>query len=82
MKPIVCQHCGSERGFFIKEQVRGSAIIHYTKEGHYCKENGQVYDSVRHFAGKLAYCLSCEKRIGKSAELISGLNESDMEENY
>lgn len=80
MKSIVCPHCGGEHGFFLKEQVRGSAITHYTKEGHYCTENGQIYESLKHYGGKVAYCIRCEKHIGKSADFISGLLESDQQE--
>lgn len=80
MKTIICPHCGGEYGFYLKEQVTGPAITHYTKEGHYAADNGQIYDSLRHYGGKISYCRGCDKRIGKSADLISGLLEADQKE--
>ena len=78
MKIITCPHCAAQSGFYIKEQVRGVSSPNFTKEGHYATENGHIYDGLEHSGGKLAYCLSCNKSIGKSNQLISGFNESEL----
>ncbi|MCM3180203.1 hypothetical protein [Cytobacillus horneckiae] len=75
---ITCPHCHAQEGFFLKEQVYGTAEPHFTKEGHYAIENGHIYDSLTHKGGKLAYCRNCQKSIGKSKDLISGLAELEI----
>ncbi|MCM3239076.1 hypothetical protein M3589_15235 [Heyndrickxia oleronia] len=77
MAVIICPHCESQEGFYTKEQVRGIATPHYTKEGHYAIDNSHIYDSLTHSGGKRAYCVVCKKYIGKSEELISGLIEEE-----
>ncbi|MGY3717166.1 hypothetical protein ACWE42_16770 [Sutcliffiella cohnii] len=80
MTDIICPHCDSKEGFYTKEQVKGTATPHYTKNGHYAIENGHIYDSLTHSGGKRAYCIDCHKYIGKSEDLISGLLEEEVKE--
>lgn len=77
MAAIICPHCESQEGFYTREQVRGTATVRYTEQGHYASENGHIYDYLTHSGGKNAYCLDCKKYVGKSADLISGLSEED-----
>lgn len=78
---IKCPRCKSDRGFYTKEQVRGTATPRYTKDGHYARINEHLYDSLIHSGGKNAFCLKCDSYIGKSENLISGLTEEDVEAN-
>lgn len=80
MVVITCPHCESQEGFYTKEQVKGTSTPHYTKEGHYATENGHIYDYLNHSGGKRAYCIICQKYIGKSADLITGKIEEDERE--
>lgn len=77
MEVATCPYCESQEGFFTKEQVRGTANPHYTKEGHYAKENGHIYDHLNHSGGKRAYCIICQKCIGKTENLVSGFPEEN-----
>lgn len=72
---VVCPHCGSQEGFYIKKQVRGTSITFYTNKGHFASENSQMYDGLTHSGGKKAFCKICDKYIGKSVDFISGLEE-------
>lgn len=72
---ITCKHCGAGEGFYTRQQVSGTAVFHYTKEGHLCSENGQAHEELRYKGGKNAYCLQCDRIIGKSDDFISGLEE-------
>lgn len=74
---IICPHCNANDGFYVREQVTGTATVYYTNKGDYANENGQIYDSLVHKGGKLAYCSSCSKIIGKSDKLKSGNVEKE-----
>ncbi|AMQ66491.1 hypothetical protein BH753_gp009 [Bacillus phage Shbh1] len=77
MENIICCHCGAMEGFYVKETVKGVSTPHYTKNGHYANENSHIYNYLTHSGGEKAYCLVCDKYIGKSQDLISGLTEED-----
>lgn len=36
-----------------------------------------MYDYLNHSGGKIAYCMSCNKSIGKSEDLKSGKREEE-----
>jgi len=76
---IICKHCGSERGFYTLQRVHGLAEVHYTNKGDYAEDNGQMHEGIYYTGGKKAYCLSCTRFIGKSEDLISGMEEGDSE---
>lgn len=77
MGEIICPHCKSNRGFYVRETVRGSATVLYTNNGDYSNDQSAMYDGLMHRGGKNAYCVRCHKQIGKSANLISGNIERD-----
>lgn len=74
---IECPHCESTEGFYTKETVTGTATIYYTENGDYAKDQTEMY-SLSHKGGKRAYCVQCNKIIGKSEDLISGKSELDI----
>lgn len=78
MSVITCPHCNAQHGFYVKEQVRGTAIVRFNKSGHYALDNGEIYDGLRHFGGVNAYCQMCDKYIGKKDDLISGEAAADV----
>lgn len=75
---IICKHCGEGVGFYTKQQVRGVAKMYYTNEGHVQEDNGRMHDHLFYIGGKNAYCIACNKILGKSEELISGDQEEDI----
>lgn len=71
MMIIICPHCHANEGFYVKEQVRGTAVVFYDNEGFYDDDHQTaMYDNLSHSGGKLAYCQNCDKTIGKSVKLI------------
>ncbi|WP_341320336.1 hypothetical protein NSQ62_11785 [Solibacillus sp. FSL H8-0523] len=71
MKVINCTHCGSDGGFYTKETVKGRATVYYTNNGDYAENQTEMY-SLNNSGGKVAHCVDCNKKIGNSADLISG----------
>jgi hypothetical protein len=57
-----CPHCGSTEGYYTKGQVRGSIITRYNYDGSDA-DNGDMYEHLFHTGGKVAYCLSCNKKL-------------------
>lgn len=76
---IICKHCGASDGFYRRERVQGTAEFHYTNKGDYANENGQAHEGIKYSGGKNAYCLSCNRIMGKSEDFISGMEEGDSE---
>ncbi|MFC7686629.1 hypothetical protein [Ureibacillus sp. GCM10028918] len=76
---IVCPHCNAKSGFYIKETVTGTAYTYYTEKGDYAIDQTKMYTYLNHIGGKIAYCVECKKRIGKSKDLISGKTEENIE---
>jgi len=75
LSKITCPHCNSNGGFYTKETVRGSTVVYYTENGDYAEDQTEMYSHLQHSGGKIAYCVYCNKRIGKSENLISGKDE-------
>lgn len=75
---IICPHCHANDGFYVKEQVRGTAAIYYNNKGDYEFVQTSMYDNLSHSGGKLAYCQNCDKTIGKSKELKSRNIEKEL----
>ncbi len=76
MSAIICPHCKAEEGFYVKGRVTGIAKIYYTELGDYAEEQSSMYDYLNH-SGKNAYCVECEKYIGKADYLKSGIAKVD-----
>ena len=57
-----CPYCGSEDGFYTKQQARGQVIYYYNYDGSF-HDNGQVHDNLSYNGGKVAYCASCNKKV-------------------
>jgi len=57
-----CPYCGSNEGYYSRMQVSGSILTRFHFDGSEA-ENGEMYETVRHTGGKIAYCLVCNKRI-------------------
>jgi len=62
--PDKCPHCGSDDGYYNKQQLSGTAIYRFKFDGSEA-ENGDMYDLLRCKGGKIAYCLNCDKRLFK-----------------
>ncbi|MGG3871643.1 hypothetical protein [Brevibacillus laterosporus] len=60
----VCPHCGSDEGYYTKMQVSGSVRYFIGFDGSE-RENGNMYGSINHQGGKVAYCANCNKRLFK-----------------
>lgn len=59
-----CPHCGSDEGYYTKDYVSGSCNTRYNFDGT-VEDNGDMYESLTHKCGKVAYCSSCHKKIGR-----------------
>ncbi len=59
-----CPKCGSEDGFYTKEQARGPIRYKYNFDGSE-SDNGEMYEGLSFFGGNYAYCIACDKRIFK-----------------
>jgi len=77
MSVIKCPHCKAEEGFYVRERITGTATILYTELGDYATEQSSMYDYLQHSGGKIAYCVNCEKSLGKPEKLKSGMAEED-----
>ncbi|MBG9730826.1 hypothetical protein ABD87_15050 [Lysinibacillus sphaericus] len=75
LNKITCPHCNYKGGFYVKETVRGSTVVYYNENGDYAEDQTEMYSHLQHSGGKIAYCTQCDKRIGKSENLISGKEE-------
>lgn len=59
-----CPHCGSDEGYYTKMQVTGSVRYHIGFDGSE-RENGDMYEYLRHKGGNVAYCSNCNKKLFK-----------------
>lgn len=74
---IVCKHCKSEVGFYVREKVSGYAHIYYSEKGDLERDQHSMYDSLDHTGGRYAYCRTCHKSIGLSEKLKSGIVQDE-----
>ncbi|WP_338631626.1 hypothetical protein [Clostridium baratii] len=67
MKKIICKHCGSNEGFFIKTQIYGSVETYFNSNGTYAMEgeNMALHDNLDYKYGKNIYCGACRRFIDK-----------------
>lgn len=63
-----CPYCGSNAGFFTKEQIHGNVYMNFRYDGKEA-ENGDLYENTRTTGGEIAYCLNCKKKLFKMSEL-------------
>ena len=59
-----CPYCGSDDGYYTKEQVRGSIYYHFNFDGSEA-DNESMYNLLTYAGGKYAYCAHCNKRLFK-----------------
>ncbi len=59
-----CPKCGSDIGFYTKEQAHGPIRYEYSFDGEEV-DNGSMYEFLHYTGGEYAYCLNCDKRIFK-----------------
>lgn len=64
---LICKHCGSDEGFYIK-------TVHYARCHECFNSDGSsqfsgTADSMRFKRGKNVYCISCDKVICKVKEI-------------
>ena len=57
-----CTHCGSNEGYYTKNNYRGSGIVRFNFDNSPA-ENGDMYDGLTVTQSKYVYCLSCDKRL-------------------
>jgi len=63
-----CPYCGSESGYFTKDYIHGSTYYYHNFDGT-GTYNGEMYDSMMHVQGKIAYCIDCGRRLFKMSEI-------------
>ena len=57
-----CPYCGSDEGYYTKDYVCGPTRYIHNYDGTEAYI-GEMYDSVKVKAGKIAYCVNCERRL-------------------
>ncbi|KYG89010.1 hypothetical protein A0U40_13365 [[Bacillus] sp. KCTC 13219] len=78
MSEIICRHCGSTDGFYTRAKVSGIIQTYFNSIGDFSiTRNTEMYNNLEHREMKTAYCTSCEKAIGKGADLITGNEEGE-----
>lgn len=65
---VECPHCGSDYGFYTRQQACGMVQYQYSFNGEE-KDNSQMYDLLKFTGGIYAYCLDCNKRLFKMSDL-------------
>lgn len=70
---LVCQHCDSDKGFYIKTQIYGSYKETFNSDGSSDVYNNDASDSLQEKRGKNAYCRNCNKAICKVSEIEKDL---------
>lgn len=63
-----CPHCSSSEGYYVRVQIRGSAVFRTKFDGS-AYENGDLHDHLSYKDGKVAYCIDCNKRLFKISDL-------------
>ena len=68
-----CKHCGNTDGFYVRQRYVGECNLYIDSDGN-CDVSGlnsAMYDDARvTWTGKLAYCNSCNKSVGKVNKLM------------
>lgn len=63
-----CPHCGSEWGFYTRQQATGTIIYQYKFDGSE-DDNENMYDLLKTTGGENAYCKNCNKILFKMKEI-------------
>lgn len=63
-----CSHCGSGDGYYMKQQVYGTAQYYCHFDGSEA-DNSSLHDYLNYKQGKIAYCTRCHKSLFKTNEL-------------
>lgn len=71
-----CPYCGSDEGYYTKDYLCGSTRYNHNYDGTEA-ENGDMYESVEVKAGKIAYCVNCDKRLFRTDELEEAHTNGD-----
>lgn len=64
-----CPHWHSNEGYYIKVIYKGNGILRYNFDGSDA-ENDDMYDCLTDSESKYVYCLSCNKRLFKTDEML------------
>lgn len=59
-----CPYCGSDYGYYTKQQAHGPVRYNYEFDGSE-SDNGEMYNCLSYTGGKYAYCAHCDKRLFK-----------------
>jgi hypothetical protein len=57
-----CPHCKSNDGYYIKQQFSGKGKYYLSFDGKEI-DNSSFHDEIKYSGGKIAYCISCGKKI-------------------
>jgi hypothetical protein len=57
-----CPYCGSDDGYYTKEQVHGPIQYMYNFDDTET-DNSEMYNGLILTGGKYAYCINCDKRL-------------------
>lgn len=61
-----CPHCGHDE-YFVKMSMRGVTEYHRRFDGKDGADNSHIHDGLDYVEGKVRYCSSCKKRVGRNA---------------
>lgn len=70
---IICKHCGSDEGFYIKVQIHANTRESFNSDG--TSQWGATADEMRTKRGKNVYCSNCDKVICKVVEIEDELED-------
>lgn len=70
---VVCKHCGSEDGFYIKTRFYANVNVEYNNDG--SSRFSGVSDTMESKMGKNVYCINCDKAICKVSEIEDELED-------
>jgi hypothetical protein len=63
-----CKFCGSPEGYYTKWSVYGSVVFGFTFDGEEL-DNDENHDLIHYRGGDIAYCINCDKRLGRVEEV-------------
>lgn len=72
-----CKYCGSDSGYYTKDYIQGPARYYHAFDGSDLDnkiDNSSYYDGVTIKEGKYAYCIECDKCLGKVKDVINNEN--------
>lgn len=66
---IICKHCGSDEGFYIKTRLYGSYLEKFNSDCSHDEFASSACDHLQEERGKNVYCNKCNKVICKTSEI-------------